>query len=90
MDANQEALELWMAVRTQFRGAGMGVIGLDYPAVYLEAERLEIELTPRVMGKIKALERVELDRLNAGSRSQKPEPSVKKTSQRSAQGSKKL
>jgi hypothetical protein len=56
MAENVETWELWLSVNTQWRGGGMGIIGLDYPAVYLEAARLEIEVSHCVMGKIRALE----------------------------------
>ncbi len=64
MPENEEAWELWLEVRTQWRTAGFGVIGLDYTAVYREAERLEIDLSPCMMKKIKALESFELGRTN--------------------------
>ena len=60
MDANAEAWELWLSVNTQWRAGGMGIVGLDYPAVYAEAARLEIEVSNCVMGKIRALERAVL------------------------------
>lgn len=56
-DQNEDAWELWLAVKTQWRGGGMGLIGLDYNVVYKEAARLEIELTPCIMKKIQALEK---------------------------------
>jgi len=57
MDENAEAWGLWCSVNTQWRGGGMGIIGLDYPAVYAEARRMEIEVSNCVMGKIRVLER---------------------------------
>ena len=54
--ANADAWELWLSVNTQWRGGGMGIVGLDYPAVWAMAERLEIEMSNCVMGKIRALE----------------------------------
>lgn len=63
MDANTEALELWMEVNTQWRAGGMGVVGLDYPAVYQEAARLGIEISNCTMAKVKALERHSLQEL---------------------------
>ena len=56
MDENQDAWDLWIEVRTQWRGAGMGIVGLDYNTVYAEAERLGIDLSVCTMRKIKALE----------------------------------
>ena len=41
---------------TQWRTKGEKLIGLDYPAVYAEAARLQIELSTCTMEKIKALE----------------------------------
>lgn len=39
----------------------MGIIGLDYPAVYAEATRLTMDLSLCTMKKIKRLERVVLE-----------------------------
>jgi hypothetical protein len=61
MAENDEPLELWMAVQTQWRAGAMGVIGLDYRVLYLEAARLEIELSNCLMNKIRALERSTLE-----------------------------
>ena len=58
MDENQDAWDLWIEVRTQWRGAGMGIVGLDYNTVYAEAERLGIDLSVCTMRKIKAMERL--------------------------------
>ena len=55
MDENQDAWDLWIEVRTQWRGGGAG---LDYNTVYREASRLEIDLSVCTMKKIKALERL--------------------------------
>lgn len=63
MEENNEALELYVSVRTQWRGAGMGIIGLDYVALHQAARRLEIDLSPCVMAKISALEAHELERM---------------------------
>ena len=54
---NADAWELWLEVQTQWRGGGMGIIGLDYNTVYAEAARIGIELSVCTMKKIKALER---------------------------------
>lgn len=53
MDENLDAWDLWIEVRTQWRGEGAG---LDYNTVYSEASRLGIDLTSCTMKKIKALE----------------------------------
>lgn len=57
---NVEILELWMDVSTQWRGTGMGVIGLDYREVRARAAELDIELNECVWRKIRKLERTEL------------------------------
>lgn len=67
MPENLEAWELWKAVRTQWRSGGLGANGLDYPAVYLVAGTLEIQVSRCTLSKIQALERFELDQ-------HKPEP----------------
>lgn len=61
---NEDAVELMQAVHTQWRGAGFGVIGLDYITVYAESERIGIDLSPCLMNKIRALEYFELNRMN--------------------------
>lgn len=53
-----------MATRTQWRGAGLGVIGLDYHVLYKEADRLGIDLSPCLMSKIRCAENMELERAN--------------------------
>lgn len=57
MDENIDAWDLWIEVRTQWRGSGSG---LDYNIVYAEAERLGIDLSICAMRKIKSLEAKEL------------------------------
>ena len=42
-----------------------GIIGLDYDTLYKEADRLEIDLSPCMMAKIKALETFTLRKANA-------------------------
>ncbi|WP_369688322.1 DUF1799 domain-containing protein [Desulfatitalea tepidiphila] len=60
---NQDALELWLAVQTQWRAGPMGVIGLDYNVLYQEAIRLGIDLSPGVMKKIRTLEAATLEKV---------------------------
>ena len=60
---NTEALSFWLEIQTQWRVGMSGPTGLDYPALYLEAERLEVDLSNCLMKKIKALERQTLTRL---------------------------
>ena len=57
MPENTEAWELWQAVSTQWRAGGMGLIGLDYPAVEMVAGKLDIEFDATTMKKIAAIER---------------------------------
>lgn len=64
MEANTDALELWMAVRTQWRASGFGPIGLDYNVLYVEADRRQIDLSPGMMAKIQTLEANTLKRQN--------------------------
>ena len=68
MAQNEDALELWAAVRTQWRAGSMGVIGLDYRVLYLEAERLEINLSNCMMKKIKVLEKSVLESMAESSK----------------------
>lgn len=42
----------------------MGIVGLDYPAVYAEAKRLGLETSVCTMRKIKRLERAVLTALS--------------------------
>ena len=65
MAQNVDAWELWQEVQTQWRAGAMGVIGLDYHAVYAEAQRIGIDLSVCTMKKIKALERAVLKKISA-------------------------
>ncbi len=65
MPQNAETWELWLSVNTQWRAGGMGIVGLDYPAVWAMAARLEIEVSNCVMMKIQALERAVLAAINS-------------------------
>jgi hypothetical protein len=40
------------------------LIGIDYPAVKLIADCLGVEITPRVLGKLQALEKATLKKVN--------------------------
>ena len=64
MEQNAEAWELWQMVNTQWRAGGMGIIGLDYPAVWTMAKMIEIEMTPCLMMKIQKLEYAVLESMN--------------------------
>ena len=61
MAENEDAWELWLEAATQWRSAGLSILGLDYTSLYREADRLEIALTTRTMRKIKALEAICLE-----------------------------
>jgi hypothetical protein len=54
---NQEAWDLWDAVRGQWIMSGMGApVALDYSAVMEVAALLDIEITPSMWKKLRALE----------------------------------
>ena len=71
--ANHDALELWLELQTQWRVGFSGPTGLDYPAVYAEAQRLDIDLSNCVIRKIKALERLTLNQNRNRNQSTKTE-----------------
>ena len=56
MPENAEAWALWGYARTQWRMGGMGPVGLDFPAALKLAEVLDIEVTPGLLSKLRALE----------------------------------
>lgn len=56
LESNEDAWELWEAVQTQWRASAFGLIGLDYPAVFLVAQALGIKVTESVMDKIRLAE----------------------------------
>lgn len=64
MEENEDVWDLWLAVQTQWRGAGLGIVGLDYGTVYRVAESMGIEMSPCNLKKIGALERAELEKMN--------------------------
>jgi hypothetical protein len=66
LENNIDAYNLWMLIKTQWRVSGVGVVGLDYNVIYLECNRLEIDLSNCLMAKIRALEKFELSRDVAG------------------------
>lgn len=57
MPENEAALSLWLAVQTQWRAGGMGIVGLDYGEVRRWARDMGVVMTAAVWGKIRALER---------------------------------
>lgn len=75
---NLDALELWLAVQTQWRASGFGIIGLDYSVLQREADRLEIELSICTMNKVKALEAYTLRKIHRNAegddKRDKPDP----------------
>lgn len=60
---NTPAWRLWTACQTQWRVGGAGPVGLDYPAVWLVAESMGIEMHAANLGRIRALEREALNHL---------------------------
>jgi len=57
------AWALWAASQTQWRVGVGGPIGLDYPAVWLVAESLGIEMHAANLSRIRALEREALNHM---------------------------
>ncbi len=66
---NETAFELWIECITQWRTGPAGIIGIDYAVIHLEAKRLQIELSPCLMRKIKLLERSVLRKQDGSSES---------------------
>jgi len=57
LEINRDALELFLACRTQFEHNLLGEeVRLDYPAVYAVADSLEIKVDHVVLRKIQILE----------------------------------
>jgi hypothetical protein len=52
-----------MNTKTQWRTSGFGIVGLDYQAVFIVADTLEIEVNRVVLKKLQALEYFELNRI---------------------------
>jgi hypothetical protein len=55
---------VWNEVKTQWRGGGMGLIGLDYSEVRHAFDALGIDKTRRNWRKIQAIERMVLNSVN--------------------------
>jgi len=66
MPENEDALELWFNVKTQWRSAGGGLIGLDYGEVRIRARELDIDMSPLMWRKLKMLESSVLQANGAG------------------------
>ncbi len=65
MQENQDVMEIWQEVKTQWRGSGMGLIGLDYAEVRQAAADLGIEYGTRNKRKIKLIEGIILSSVNS-------------------------
>lgn len=57
---NLPAWELWATVQTQWRTDMGQLVGLDYNALYLVAESLNIRMTPGNLQRIKSLETAQI------------------------------
>lgn len=64
---NQDAWAVWKEVETQWRGSGLGIVGLDYGEVRRVCRDLEIPYSTRNKRKIKTLEKVFLSHVNPAS-----------------------
>lgn len=53
-------------MQTQWRAGMAGPIGLDYPAVWLVAETMGVEIHEANLGRIRALEREALNHMREG------------------------
>jgi hypothetical protein len=63
-EGNVEPMLLWEHSYTQWRGAGMGIVGLDYDTVrFSVASTLGIRWSLGLFAKIRALEMFELARM---------------------------
>lgn len=60
---NETALRVWDEIQTQWRATGFGVVGMDWPAAFVIARVLHVPMTDRLFKKLRALERLELERL---------------------------
>ena len=65
MTGNAEAMRLWGRVQTQWRAGGLGLVGLDYPAVRIEARALGIYMSHGLMRKLQAMEHHYLERASS-------------------------
>jgi hypothetical protein len=66
LEQNQTAFHLWQLCNTQFRQGVNGLTGLDYMAVKQISKIYDIELSPGVMTKIRALESEILRKVQEG------------------------
>lgn len=62
MNENYITMYLWKNVATQWRMGFGGVVGLDYSALNIAANILDIELTPEIFSKIQILESLTLEK----------------------------
>jgi hypothetical protein len=54
---------LWSHICTQWRAGGMGVVGLDYPAVKMVCDAIGIDFDMFLLRKIKIAESIELEKI---------------------------
>jgi hypothetical protein len=62
LEENEDAWDLWSMSGTQWRTGGMGLVGLDYNAVWKVAETIEIEMSVTILRKLRALEHAMIER----------------------------
>ena len=60
---NEPAWSIWATIQTQWRFGMSGPVGLDYPAVWLVAESMGVEMHAANLGRIRALEREALEHM---------------------------
>lgn len=61
LPVNRRVFELLCCTSTQWRMGMNGVIGMDYPAVYQTAKIMGIKMDKKMLNKIRAVERSELE-----------------------------
>lgn len=66
LEENEEVVELFEEVQNQLRVVAMGtIIGIDYNILYIEANRMGVDISPCVKEKIKILESIHIASLNS-------------------------
>ena len=63
MQENHVAMYLWKNIATQWRSSFNGVVGLDYSALNIVANILDIELNIELFSKIRVLESLTLEKV---------------------------
>jgi ribosomal protein L37AE/L43A len=66
MPENREALNIWLCTTTCWDATAFGVIGYKYERAFEIAERLGYDITPSIIRKMQALEKVDLERFRKG------------------------